>query len=65
MNSLRDLRQKRKLTQQDLADKLGVSRVAVTKWETGEAYPRAELLPKIAEVLRCKIDTLFLVKSVN
>jgi len=59
LNSLRDLRQKRKLTQQDLADRLGVSRVAVTKWETGDAYPRAELLPKIAEVLRCKIDALF------
>lgn len=59
MNNIRNLRLKRKLTQEELGSKLGVSRVAVCRWETGEAHPRAELLPKIAEILRCKIDALF------
>ena len=62
MNNLRLLRHKRKMTQQSLADKLGVTRSAVTKWENGEAYPRAELLTKLAGILHCKIDALFCVK---
>lgn len=59
MTNIRKLRLQRNLTQQDIAQRLGISRVAVTKWETGEASPRAEMLPKIAEILLCKIDDLF------
>lgn len=59
MKKLRELRIERKMTQQDIAERLGISRVAVTKWETGEALPRAEMLPKIAKLLRCKIDDFF------
>ena len=47
------------LTQEQLADKLGVERTTVAKWETGEASPRADKLPKLAEVLGCRIDDLF------
>jgi len=39
-----------KLTQADAAKRLGLGRTAVSMWETGEALPRADLLPKIAAV---------------
>ena len=53
------LRDKAKLTQEELAEKLGVDRSTVTKWETGGALPRASMLPKIASILGCAIDDLF------
>lgn len=46
-------------TQTQLAEKLGISQTAVAKWETGKAYPRADILPAIAEALGCSIDDLF------
>ena len=57
--NIRDLRESAGLTQGELASELGVDRSAVTKWETGEAMPRASLLPKLAEVLQCSIDDLY------
>ncbi len=57
--NIRDLRESAGLTQGELAAELGVDRSAVTKWETGEAMPRASLLPKLAEVLHCSIDDLY------
>ena len=55
----KDLRLKHKLRQEDIAKSLGISRVAVAKWEAGMASPRSESLPKIARLLKCKIDNLF------
>lgn len=61
MNSkkFKALRLKRKLRQEDIAEPLGISRVAVAKWEANVADPRSEMLPKIAKLLKCKIDDLF------
>lgn len=59
MNQIRKYRHKRNLKQSELALLVGVNRTAVTKWESGEANPRAERLLKIADVLRCSIDDLF------
>ena len=36
------------LSQQQLADELNVDRTAVSKWEVGEAKPRAEILKKLS-----------------
>lgn len=47
------------ITQDQLAEKLGVDRSTVTKWELGKSYPRASLLPKISEILGCTVDELF------
>ncbi len=58
MNQIRKYRHKRKLKQSELALLVGVNRTAVTKWESGEANPRAERLLKIADALRCSIDEL-------
>ena len=38
-DNLRNLRKSKKMSQEKLAEKVGVSRQSVSKWETGEAYP--------------------------
>lgn len=52
-------RSERNMTQQELGDMLGVTGQAVSKWETGLATPDITLLPKIAMLFSCTIDSLF------
>lgn len=55
------IRQKRKelsLTQDELADKLGVTKSSVSKWELAQSYPDITMLPNIAELFSCSIDEL-------
>ena len=47
------------MTQRDLAKKMGVSSVAVAKWENGKAFPSADKLPDLAKALGVPIDALF------
>ena len=54
-----DLRKKRGLTQSELADLVGVSNKAVSKWETDEANPEISLIPTLAQVLGVSISELF------
>lgn len=58
-DKIRELRIKRKLSQQQLADKLGIKRTTVTNWEAGRACPKMAMLPALAEALKCKVDVLF------
>jgi transcriptional regulator with XRE-family HTH domain len=51
-------RRSKTLTQQALADIMGVKRSTVAMWETGTSLPRADLLPKLADVLGCTVDEL-------
>ena len=51
------------MTQEQLAEKLGVSTQSVNRWETGANYPDIELLPHLASILRISIDTFFLQDS--
>ncbi|MBE7064646.1 MAG: helix-turn-helix transcriptional regulator [Ruminococcaceae bacterium] len=46
------------LTQQELAEKIGVTRKAISRWETGRGYPDIELLPKISETFSITINEL-------
>ncbi len=46
------------LTQQELADKLGVTAAAVSKWETNQSYPDITILPTLAKLFDCSIDEL-------
>lgn len=46
------------LTQAELAKEMGVDQSAVCLWETGKTLPRAKLLPKLAEILKCSVDDL-------
>lgn len=56
--TLKTLRQKKGLTQEQLAELLGVSPQAVSKWETGSTYPDISLLPVIANYFGISIDAL-------
>ena len=58
MNRIRELRQKKQLTQEELARLLGVDRSAVARWETGSNLPRAEKLITLAKVFGCSLDEL-------
>jgi DNA-binding XRE family transcriptional regulator len=59
MQNIKVMRERASLTQVELAKMLGVGQSTIAMWETGESAPRAALLPKIAELLKCSIDELF------
>jgi len=54
------LRHQNDITQSTLADALGVSNKAVSKWESGQGFPDISLLPTIAEFFGVSIDYLLL-----
>lgn len=56
---IKELREAADLTQQQLADRMGVVRGAVTNWETENALPRTRDLPLLAKVLRCDYNAMF------
>jgi transcriptional regulator with XRE-family HTH domain len=56
---IRLLRSKCSLTQEQLADRLGVSAQAVSKWENAVTMPDITLLPELAGVFGVSIDELF------
>ena len=58
-NNIKQLRQQKNLTQEQLAEKLGISYQAVSKWETGANTPDIAFLPKIAALFGISIDALF------
>lgn len=55
---LQQLRTKKGLTQEQLAEKVFVSRVAVSKWESGRGYPNLDSLKNLAKVFGLTIDEL-------
>lgn len=59
MNGLKSIRRTVRFTQAELAKTMGVTQSMVAKWENGEAYPRGEMLIKLADTLHCSIDELF------
>ena len=61
---LKQLRLSHALTQEQAAEKLGVSSQTVSKWERGLLSPDISLLPKIAELYDCTIDSIFGMKSI-
>lgn len=59
MLRIKSLREAKDLPQNYLAWALGVTPGAVAAWECGRTMPSAKLLPRIAELLDCKIDDLY------
>lgn len=55
---LRDLRQEKELSQADLAEIMGVSRQAVSRWETGAAAPSVENLIELSRLYGVPLDEL-------
>ena len=64
-NNLYELRRKAGLSQEEFADRLNVSRQAVSKWERGEAYPDTENLITISEMFKVTIDELLNAKDLS
>lgn len=58
-----ELRKKSAMTQSELAEALGVSAQAVSKWEIGSSYPDISLMPKLAKILNTSIDYLLIDKN--
>ena len=56
--NIRNFRKKNDLTQEELADRLGVTYQSVSRWENGTTYPDLELLPAISELLSVTVDEL-------
>lgn len=56
--NIKKAREKAGLTQQELADKLGVGQSAVAMWESQKALPRTDKLPVLAKVLKCSVSAL-------
>ena len=57
--NIQKYRKKSGLTQESLAEKLGVTFQAVSKWENAKQAPDIMLLPLMAEAFGCSIDDLF------
>lgn len=55
---IQELRKEKELTQMSLADKLGVTDRAVSKWERGKSFPDVSMLRPLAEVLGVSVSEL-------
>lgn len=58
-------RKEQNLTQVLLAEKLGISDRAVSKWETGKNLPDASIMPELCEVLKINLTELFSGERLN
>ena len=57
--NLRFLRQlRREMTQENLAEQMGVSRQTVSKWESGAAYPELDKLIELCQYFNCSMDAM-------
>ena len=57
------LRKEKKMTQLELANKMGVTDKAVSKWERDLSFPDVNTIPKLAEIFEISIDELMQVKT--
>lgn len=57
-DNLRSLRRARRISQEELAERVGVSRQSVSKWECGDAYPEMDNILKLCNIFHCKINNL-------
>ncbi len=55
---LQTLRKAKKLSQEQLADMLDVSRQSVSKWESGQTYPEMDKLIELSKIFKCTLDDL-------
>lgn len=64
-NRLQQLRKKNNLSQEELAEKIGISRQAVSKWERAEASPDTDNLLLLAKLYGVSLDELLKTESVH
>jgi len=63
--NLKRMRKEKGITQEDLADTLGISFQAISKWERGEGYPDITMLPALAGYFDITIDELMGVNNMK
>ena len=56
--NLQKLRKQKNMTQEALAEQVGVARQTIAKWETGESVPDLEMAAKLASVMEVSLDDL-------
>ncbi len=56
--NLVNLRKSQKMSQEQLAEKLNVSRQAVSKWESGQSYPEMDKIIAMCKIFDCSMDSL-------
>ncbi|MBQ8826837.1 MAG: helix-turn-helix transcriptional regulator, partial [Oscillospiraceae bacterium] len=64
-NRLQMLRKKNNLSQEELAEKIGISRQAVSKWERAEASPDTDNLILLAKLYGVTLDDLLKSESLH
>ena len=57
-DNLRNLRKIKNFSQEKLAEKVGVSRQSISKWECGEAYPEMDNILILCKIFNCKLNDL-------
>ena len=62
-NMVAVLRKEKGMTQLELAEKMGVTDKAVSKWERDLSFPDVSSIPKLAEILEVSVDELMQVKA--
>ncbi len=55
-DNLKKIRKDNNLSQEQIAEKLGVSRQAVSKWESGLAYPEMDKMIQLCQMFNLNID---------
>ncbi|HKL72599.1 MAG TPA: helix-turn-helix transcriptional regulator [Candidatus Onthovivens sp.] len=58
-NKILELRQQKKLTQQELAQILNVTNLAISRWENGNTMPDIDMIKKIADTFNISIGELY------
>ena len=56
--NLQFYRKKREMTQEQLAERLDVSRQTVSKWEAGTSYPEMEKILQLCELFSCEMEII-------
>ncbi len=57
-NNIQNLRKSQNLSQEELAEKVGVSRQSISKWECDESYPAWNNIPILCSIFHCNLDEL-------
>lgn len=58
-DKLKNFRTDNNFTQEDLAEKVYVSRTLISKWENGVLYPSSQCMSRLADIMGLKVDELF------
>lgn len=63
--NLKYLRKEKDLTQEEIAEMLGVSAQSVSKWERGDTFPDITLLPALANLYKTSVDAIIGMDKIN